>query len=438
MYVVMQVKPSYYNEILEKKDGIALYNTRTGKMVRCFDEQARKVRDILQREELFVIQKTGLEQWLFEQQFLIDAKRDELEEMCELEKKQEFDNYLHLNILTTEECNFRCTYCYEAFARGTMSEDTQMQLIRFVKEKIGMRDGLIVSWFGGEPLEGIEVIRRLSLAFMNICKQKKKVYFAGITTNGYLLTEEIVRELKKYHVVEYQITLDGLPEDHDKQRVLKDGSGSAERIIENLRNIKNNIHSNSIRITLRTNFTKSMLVNAKKFIDFLQENFLNDPRFGIFWQVAEDYGQVVDESVRENFCSESEYRKLIKDFALFYSNTVFESAMRPAGSICYAMKRNAFVISSDGVIKKCTCDMESDRNRFGRLDGSFDERKHDQWLTRIIRKSMKCYTCKKRPMCHYRACQKTKNCPPNLFFYREMLEHLTDNPANVTIKEEMI
>ena len=213
--------------------------------------------------------------------------------LCELEKKQEFDNYLHLNILTTEECNFRCTYCYEAFARGTMSEDTQMQLIRFVEEKIGMRDGLIVSWFGGEPLEGIEVIRRLSLAFMNICKQKKKVYFAGITTNGYLLTEEIVRELKKYHVVEYQITLDGLPEDHDKQRVLKDGSGSAERIIENLRNIKNNIHSNSIRITLRTNFTKSMLVNAKKFIDFLQENFLNDPRFGIFWQVAEDYGQVV-------------------------------------------------------------------------------------------------------------------------------------------------
>ena len=36
----MQVKPSFYNEILDKKDGIALYNTRTGKMMRSFGEQA--------------------------------------------------------------------------------------------------------------------------------------------------------------------------------------------------------------------------------------------------------------------------------------------------------------------------------------------------------------------------------------------------------------
>lgn len=434
----MQVKPSFYNEILDKKDGIALYNTRTGKMMRSFGEQANKVRDALERNKPFALKEDmKLERSLYNQEFLIDASRDELEEMHELEDKQEFDNYLHLVVLTTEECNFLCTYCYEEFSRGKMREDTQDHLIQFVEEQMRMRDGLLVSWFGGEPLEGIDVIRRLSSNFMDICKKQKKVYFAGITTNGYSLTEKVVRELKKYHVVEYQITLDGLPEDHDKQRVLKNGSGSAERIIENLRNIKNNIHSKSLRITLRTNFTKSMLAHADRFATFLQDNFLDDPRFGIFWQVAEDYGQVVDESVRENFCTESDYRKLIKNCAMTYSNTVFESAMRPAGSICYAMKRNAFVISSDGVIKKCTCDMESERNQFGRVDGPFDEEKHNQWLARTVCEDMKCYTCKKRPMCHYRACQKTNNCPPNLFFYREILDRLTENPDNyITIMEE--
>lgn len=434
----MQVKPSFYNEVLEKSDGVAVYNTRTGKMMRSFGEQAGKIRNVMARNVPFVLKKEmKLEQWLYDREFLIDEKRNELEEMRELEEKQEFDNYLHLVILTTEECNFRCTYCYEAFSRGKMQEDTQDELIRFVDKQMSTRDGLLVSWFGGEPLEGLNVIRRLSPAFMNICKNQKKVYFAGITTNGYLLTEEIVRELKKYHVLEYQITLDGLPEDHDKQRVLKDGSGSAERIVENLRNIKNNIHSNALRITLRTNFTKPMLAHADRFAAFLQDNFLDDSRFGIFWQVAEDYGQVVDESVRKNFCTESDYRKLINEYALKYSNTVFKSAMQPAGSICYAMKRNAFVISADGVIKKCTCDMESDRNRFGRLDGMFDVKKHDQWLTRTVSETMKCYACKKRPVCHYRACQKTNNCPPNLFFSREMLEALTENPVNyMTIMEE--
>ena len=33
-----RVKPSAYNIIIEKPDGLAIYNTVTGKMIRCFND----------------------------------------------------------------------------------------------------------------------------------------------------------------------------------------------------------------------------------------------------------------------------------------------------------------------------------------------------------------------------------------------------------------
>lgn len=34
------VKPSFYNILIKKEDGIAIFNTRTGKMARCFHGDA--------------------------------------------------------------------------------------------------------------------------------------------------------------------------------------------------------------------------------------------------------------------------------------------------------------------------------------------------------------------------------------------------------------
>lgn len=44
-----RVKPSAYNIIIEKPDGLAIYNTVTGKMIRCFND-ADVVRNILNAE----------------------------------------------------------------------------------------------------------------------------------------------------------------------------------------------------------------------------------------------------------------------------------------------------------------------------------------------------------------------------------------------------
>lgn len=85
-------------------------------------------------------------------------------------------------------------------------------------------NGLILNWFGGEPTEAMDVIENLSVKLIDVCKKNKKAYNAGITTNGYNLTYEIFKKLKKLHVTEYQVTIDGLASIHNAQRVMADGA----------------------------------------------------------------------------------------------------------------------------------------------------------------------------------------------------------------------
>ena len=93
-------------------------------------------------------------------------------------KLMDIVNYskLYLVIMPTEQCNFRCEYCYETHEKGKMSKKTQDALIRYVQKNIYRYTGLNVGWFGGEPLEALDVIEYLSQNFMKICKVAKKPY----------------------------------------------------------------------------------------------------------------------------------------------------------------------------------------------------------------------------------------------------------------------
>lgn len=411
----MKMKPSRYNLIFEADDHTYVYNTKTGVMGQT-SMSPYDLEDTLSRSD------DDSQQWqrLKAHGFLIEDHMDELREMADLEDKAQFDDYLKLTILPTEACNFRCVYCYEHFLRGEMSKETQDQLIEYVEKNLPHYSGLIISWFGGEPLEALSVVENLSKAFISICKAHRKPYNAGMTTNGYDLTARMMKRLKALHITEYQITLDGIPEIHDKQRILSTGEGTSKQIIDNLMDIQKNIKSSAIRIILRTNFSKEMMNHLDEFQSFIDDHFLEDQRIKFYWQLVGDYGYVKDTGVRDIFASNQDYETLMTSAALAYGDKFISHLYGPAGSVCYALKRNAFVIGSDGVIKKCTCDLEDEANRFGELGGFFDEEKHEAWLSRKITEFSACYLCIKRPICHNKACYKAMGCLPNL-------KHLENN-----------
>ena len=89
--------------------------------------------------------------------------------------------------------------------------------------------------FGGEPLIGLSVIERVSKRFWDLCNTNGLPNPArSITTNGYLLNEDMYGTLMDLGITSAQITLDGPPEIHDLRRPLVAGKPTFDRIIKNI------------------------------------------------------------------------------------------------------------------------------------------------------------------------------------------------------------
>lgn len=145
---------------------------------------------------------------------------------------------LVLTVCPTMACNFSCPYCFESHRPGSMSCETQDALVAFVERQLEgfplRRMG--VMWFGGEPLLRPDIIERLTERFCAAVGERGVEYGAAIVTNGSLLTEANYALLARCGVREIQVTLDGpTPQTNDPFRRAKDGRGSFDAIVGNLR-----------------------------------------------------------------------------------------------------------------------------------------------------------------------------------------------------------
>ena len=167
---------------------------------------------------------------------------------------------LHLTIMPTENCNFRCIYCFEHHKTNFMSQTTQDALVESV-EIIDGYESLFVNWYGGEPLLYIPTIEYLSKKLMGICSKKKKSYMASMTTNGYNLTYPTYLKMRLCNIVSFTVTIDGVKEDHNHYRISElNGGDTYSVIMNNLKEIKEREKSHLVHFTIRTNFTKSQQV----------------------------------------------------------------------------------------------------------------------------------------------------------------------------------
>lgn len=356
------LKPSMFNYLCKDEQQLILYNSFIGtkSIAKVSDCNKVEVENLLSQSLIDEVSFNNITDTLFEMGFLVPA--DENEKL-----KREFlfsqfvnDDTLDLVITLTEKCNFVCKYCAQDFAKGKMSEIVQDQIIQFVKKNINKYSKLRVEWFGGEPLLCKDIIKKLSESFIDICRKARKGYSAAITTNGYLLDINTFRMLYDNKVIAYQITLDGLKKNHDKQRCLSNQKGTFDKILSNLLDIKNTTSSAAFRINIRTNFTKDIVDNIEDYLSFYQDQFIGDNRFVFFARAAEDWG---GERVKgfEGLLNANEQHTLLEKIYNknpkidFYVNYSF---LEPTSTVCHAVHKNMFNIGCDGKVYKCDSSIE--------------------------------------------------------------------------------
>ena len=195
----------------------------------------------------------------------------------------------------------------------------------------------------------------------------------------------------------YQITLDGRREQHDSQRVLINGQGTFDKIVENLLYIKNN-HKRGTAFAIRTNFSKSIMADIDGYITFFKNNFGDDQRFSLFILTVSDWGGERVTSFYDEIITPSHAKILdkLKEHELFLNMPGHCYGLDCSASICYAAKIGSIVIGADGTLYKCTRDFEMPENNVGKLslEGELELNFNWQlWLNRVAPKMKKCDQC---------------------------------------------
>ncbi len=133
---------------------------------------------------------------------------------------------VHVEVIA--QCNLRCSHCFaDPLPRGSRDPLTLSELDRLFGELAALgsfRLGLT----GGEPLlrkDLLDILDAATDAGLHPC----------LTTNGFFLSDEIARELRRRELVWLNVSLDGAsPETNDAVR----GAGSFETVMNRLRHLR--------------------------------------------------------------------------------------------------------------------------------------------------------------------------------------------------------
>lgn len=151
----------------------------------------------------------------------------------EFKKRQSVIKALCLHV--AHDCNLACKYCFACEGeyhgpKGLMSFEVGKLALDYLVEHSGSRKNLEVDFFGGEPSLNFEVVKQLVAYGREKEKETGKNFRFTYTTNGIILTDEIMDFCNK-EMSNVVLSLDGRREVNDRMRVNRGGAGSYDTIV---------------------------------------------------------------------------------------------------------------------------------------------------------------------------------------------------------------
>ena len=439
--------PSRYNARTVGDDGrLILWNTFTG-AITVF--QAKDRERVLARLAAAGVPEPldKAADYLAKRGYLVRRDVDELDRFrIRYAREQWRSDVLQFILLASEDCNFRCVYCYEKFKNGTMRPEVREGVKALVMKRLPQLKNLTVSWFGGEPLYGWEAVEDLAPFFSTVAKEHGLNHGQHMTTNGYLLTEERATKLLEWGCNRFQITLDGLPEEHDCKRVGRDGSPTYNVILDNLRSLRARKDA-QFEVAIRVNFDRDNFPRLGAFLEALSEDFAGDRRFAMRFRAVGAWGGDHDDELNtcgivERRDAERQLRDRSQELDLAREGGI-EDAAKLGSDVCYAARPYNFIVGATGQLMKCTVALDTvPENVVGQLhpDGRMEMKDENlaKWVKPYFEQDTLCQKCYMLPTCQgvvcplpritegHRACCKMK---ANLKY--EMRATLAKRPVQV-------
>jgi uncharacterized protein len=316
-------------------------------------------------------------------------------------------------IIPTYNCNFRCPYCFEAqlrkrgvdWFRKLMNFDLVDKIFTEIDRYESIRTGLPqpIHIFGGEPL----LIENRPLIEYILDKGRKRDQTFSITTNGSTLIE--YSSLLSQQKISYiQVTLDGPPDIHNKQRFSYLGDQSFQRIIQGIHTLR----ESNLQLVLTVKMNAETAQSLGRLAEILiAENMHKDP--GIKITIGGLYGK--KSCTQAISFAQHHLNKIILQANAYYDEEIFKICLikedffrnainglptKPSFWYCGA-NTQTLIFDPFGDVYSCWFMVGDLRNKVGKLGESieWDEQNRLKWKERHIFSLEKCRSCKYALIC---------------------------------------
>lgn len=429
--------PSRYNIRTQTSDGrLIIWNTLRGSMSVFKAEQAAEIVGMLSQKG-FQAPQRDLVKYLMDRGILIEKGTNELRQFRMLFGNQQYrSDSLQLILLSSEDCNFRCRYCYEKFEHGTMHPLVRTGVKKMIEQRMARLRTLHIDWFGGEPLYGFSAIEDIAPWVAETAERHGVHYSSAMTTNGYLLTPETADKLLSWKVKHFQITLDGPAENHNQSRPARDGSETFQTIFNNLKAMAR--REEDFGILLRVNFDPTNHPHVPRLMDALKAEIGADPRFRFHFHPVGKWGGSNDENLEVCGSSGFDTAAMLKAAAQErgFNVETLRGKNLPGSQVCYASRPYSLIIGATGKVMKCTVVLDTDeRNIVGQLQPSgelnLNGDRMSLWTEPAFESDSQCQKCVMLPQCQGISCplvrmqtNESPCIPTRRYAKRQMLETL--------------
>ncbi len=273
---------------------------------------------------------------------------------------RELTCWLHI----TNDCNLKCKYCYIHKSHSSMSSCVMYESIDKMFDSCRKHNykKLCLMLVGGEPLMRFDTIKEIVSYCLKNCGDINVRYV--IPTNGTLITPEIAKYIAENHI-SVGISIDGIENYHDQNRIKADGTGSYKLAMRGVDNLINEGIRPSIMVTVTNENLEGLPELTKFMIDkkiFFRFSFERDTQTGRP-AILKDESHCI-EVLKE--CFEIMKNALNNGDLGWFFQFGDVSFSKPVRRACAAGK-NFFAIGQDGSVGSCSLGLECPKSNISDL-----------------------------------------------------------------------
>jgi radical SAM protein with 4Fe4S-binding SPASM domain len=298
-------------------------------------------------------------------------------------------------------CNLACEYCF-AHDEGSIkfddySEKNADSILEYIVTANNPDTLIDIVFFGGEPLLNFSIIKYV----VNKTKSYENKFSFSITTNGTILSTEIIEFVKKNNIT-VLFSLDGNEQD-SKLRRFKNGTPSFKQVINNVNILKKHI---SFQIRSTISCENESLLETIKFLEdlkipyyytFIYKSGNKEYKFA-------DYSNDDFIKIRQFYLEIINYfLNKIKNGEKIYCNTVLgylnRIRYRDRNDIGCEGGVSMLSITADGSLYSCQHLVNYPEYSIGNINSEINSDEFDKYTTKPIEEIEECKQCWARYLC---------------------------------------